>query len=97
MSEPAPGAGEEQGGTTVRRLLSYFRPHTAKLVLALLLMALHSTVPGALVFLIQTVLDEVLIEQDNRMLAALPFALVGLYATNGALTVGRGLLTRSVA
>ena len=82
---------------TVRRLLAYFRPHRGKLGLALLLMTVHSAVPGALVFLVQTVLDDVLIRQDRATLALLPFLLFGLYAVNGALTVGRGLLTRSIS
>ncbi len=81
----------------LRRLLGYFRPHTGGLLLALVMMAVQSAIPGALVFLTQKVLDEVLIARDHAQLAMLPFALVALYATNGAITVGRGLLTRRIA
>ena len=82
---------------TLARLLRRFRPHRGALALAVFLMALQAAVPGALVFLIQRVLDDVLIRQDHQMLMAMPFALVGLYAVGGALTVGRGMLTRRIA
>jgi subfamily B ATP-binding cassette protein MsbA len=80
-----------------RRLLTYFRPHRGTLALALVLITLHSAIPGLLVFLIQRVLDDVLINQDHALLAVLPFGLMALYATNGALAFGRGMLTRSVS
>lgn len=82
---------------TTRRLLGYFRPHTGKLAVALVLLALHSAVPGLLVLLIERVLDDVLIEQDDRLLRLLPLAVVGLYGANGALAYSRGMLTRRVA
>lgn len=81
----------------LRRLLSYFWPHRGTLALALVLLCVQAVVPGALVFLVQRVLDEVLIQKDAARLATLPFAFIGLYAINGAITVGRGLLTRNVA
>ncbi|MCK6505419.1 ATP-binding cassette domain-containing protein [Myxococcota bacterium] len=81
----------------LRRLLGYFRPHLPKLGLSLLLMSVQAAVPGALVFLIQQVLDRVLIARDQAMLTVLPFAIVGLYLVNGAVTIGRGLITRDVA
>ena len=81
----------------LRRLLGYFRPHLPVLGLSLLLMSIQAAVPGALVFLIQQVLDRVLIARDQTMLAILPFAIVGLYLVNGAVTIGRGLITRNIA
>ena len=84
-------------GGAVRRLLGYFRPHRGALALSVVLMAVHAAVPGALVLLVQRVLDDVLIARDASMLAVLPLAIIGLYALNGALTVGRGLLTRDVS
>ncbi|MDP6932395.1 MAG: ABC transporter transmembrane domain-containing protein [Myxococcota bacterium] len=82
---------------TLRRILGYFRPHAGVLALALVLIVAQSAVPGALVFLVQKVLDEVLISQDRQMLGWLPWMVVGLYGFNGALTVARGMLTRRVA
>jgi len=82
---------------TTRRLLRYFKPHRQRFVLAILLMALQALIPGTLVLLIETVLDDVLIAKDTQMLAILPFALVALYVVGGLLTVGRGMLTRHIA
>ncbi|MEL6346929.1 MAG: ABC transporter transmembrane domain-containing protein [Myxococcota bacterium] len=82
---------------TLRRLLGYFQPYRAHLALALVLIALHSAIPGALVFLIKGLLDEVLIEHNAWGLRLLPAALVGIYLLNGALGFSRGMLTRYVA
>lgn len=81
----------------IRRLLGYFRPHRSRFFLALVLMSVQSAIPGVLVLLVQRVLDDVLIRQDHEMLAALPFLVVGLYLTNGVITVVRGMLTRTIA
>ena len=83
--------------STTRRLLGYFRPYRGKLAAAVVLIAAQSAIPGALVFLIQGILDDVLIAQDEQRLALLPLALVGLYGLNGALGFGRGMLTRDIA
>jgi subfamily B ATP-binding cassette protein MsbA len=82
---------------TVRRMLLYFKPHRAAFALALLLMGLQALIPGTLVLLIERVLDQVLIEHDAKLLMIMPLALVGLYAVRGALTIGRGMLTREIA
>ena len=81
----------------VRRLLSYFAPYRLTLAVAVVMIAVHAAIPGALVLLIETVLDDVLIEKDQVRLAMLPWVLMGLYALNGALTFGRGMLTRYIA
>ena len=82
---------------TTRRLLTYFRPHRTWLVFAVLLMALQALIPGVLVLLIETVLDDVLIAKDRHALALMPIAVVGLYMLGGILRVGRGMLTRHIA
>ena len=81
----------------VRRLMGIFARHRLRFVAAVLMMALRALIPGALVILIEQVLDEVLIAKDTQKLAALPFALVGLYAIGGVLRVGQGMLTRHIA
>lgn len=81
----------------LRRLLGYFAPYRPHLALALALIAIHSAIPGALVFLIEGLLDDVLINKDARWLSVLPAILVGLYALNGVLSFGRGMLTRYIA
>ena len=82
---------------TTRRLLAYFRPHRTRLAIAILLMAMQAVIPGILVLLIETVLDDVLIAKDHEALAMMPFAVVGLYLIGGILRIGRGMLTRHVA
>ena len=82
---------------TVRRVFERFRPHRRALVLALALVAVHSAVPGLLVLLVQVVLDDVLVARDSAALTWIPWAVVVLYAANGALGFGRGMLTRSIA
>jgi subfamily B ATP-binding cassette protein MsbA len=82
---------------TLRRLMGYYRPHAGALALATALMALASAFPAAVVFLIERVLDDVLIARNSAALAAMPFAIMGLYITNGLVNVWRSWLTRSVA
>jgi len=82
---------------TIRRLFGRFAPHRKALCVALILVALHSAVPGALVLLVEVVLDDVLVSRDTAALSWIPWAVVGLYLANGALGFGRGMLTRSIA
>lgn len=82
---------------TTRRLLARFRPHAGAIALSVVLVLLHAAVPGALVLLVQQVLDEVLIARDPERLRQIPVALVLLYAANGGLGFARGMLTRRIA
>jgi subfamily B ATP-binding cassette protein MsbA len=84
-------------GTTLRRVLAYFRPHAPTLALASLLVVVSSLVPVATVFLVKTMLDDVLIARDRAGLTVLPLLVIGLYAIGGVAAVARGLLTRKVA
>jgi subfamily B ATP-binding cassette protein MsbA len=61
------------------------------------LVSVASALPSLLVFVIQRVLDDVLIRKDAAALAFLAPGIVVLYAINGGVAVARGLLTRSVA
>jgi subfamily B ATP-binding cassette protein MsbA len=80
-----------------RRLLRYFAPYRLQLAAAIAMIVVHSAIPGGLALLIEGVLDDVLIARDQTRLALLPWVLVGLFAVNGALTFGRGMLTRYIA
>lgn len=82
---------------TSRRLLARFAPYRGKLALATLLVFVASALPSLLVFVIKTVLDDVLIRKDQTALALMAPGIVILYGLNGAVAVGRGLLTRTVA
>jgi len=80
-----------------RRLVALFVPFRAKLALSLVLVLVASALPGVLVFLIQRVLDDVLVRKDAGMLALLAPGVVALYALNGLVNVWRGMLTRSIS
>jgi subfamily B ATP-binding cassette protein MsbA len=65
-------------------------------VLATGLLAAGSAVPGGVVFVIEQLLDEVLLSRDQLALAVLPLALAGLYVLKGLSTVGSVMLTRRI-
>ena len=70
------------------RLVGRFRPHWPPFLLASILMALGAATQGGLVFLIERVLDGVLIAGDTGLLKVIPFALVGLYLLKGLARLG---------
>lgn len=80
-----------------RRLFARFGPFKGRLAVAFVLLLIGAALPGALVFLIERVLDDVLIRKDGRMLALLAPGVVALYALNGIVNVSRALITRSAA
>ncbi len=82
--------------TPTRRLAQRFRPHAGTLLLATLLVVVTGAVPGAIVLLVQRLLDDVLVRRDVNMLGMLPFVIVGLYALNGGASYWRAHLTRNV-
>jgi ATP-binding cassette, subfamily B, bacterial MsbA len=88
MSSSNPGA--------LRRLARAYGPHRGGIVLATGLLAAGSAVPGGVVFVLEQLLDEVLLARDPVALAALPFALVGLYLLKALATIGSVLLTRRI-
>jgi subfamily B ATP-binding cassette protein MsbA len=79
------------------RLVRLFAPFRGKLALSFVLVLVASALPGVLVFLIQKVLDDVLLRRDAGMLALLAPGVVALYALNGLVNVSRGMLTRSIS
>jgi subfamily B ATP-binding cassette protein MsbA len=78
--------------TSLRRLLAWVRPHGAALCLAGLLLAIGALCEGSLIFLLETVLDDGLIQQDARVLAWVPVAVACLYGVKGVVRVGSGAL-----
>ena len=78
--------------TSLRRLLAWVRPHGAALSLAGVLLAIGALCEGGLIFLLETVLDDGLIQQDARVLAWVPVAVACLYGTKGVVRVGSGAL-----
>lgn len=83
--------------TAARRLMELFRPYWGQLALALVLALVGASLPALLVYVIQHVLDDVLIRHDAVALGLLAPGVVVLYAVNGATTVARASLNRGVA
>lgn len=81
----------------LKRLIALHKEHWPKLALSTVLMAIAAAIPATLVLLVEKVLDQVLIARDATALAMLPIAVILLYAINGAIAVGRALMTRTVA
>ena len=80
-----------------RRLLNYYWPYRWQFALAFLMVGIHSAIPATLVILIQKILDDALIQQNEKMLLLLPISLCGLYLLNGILSFGRGMLTQGIS
>ncbi len=82
---------------TARRFFAYFRPYVGRLLLSLLLVAVSSAIPSAIIFLLQSVLNDLLIRKEAGLLAMLPLGVVGLFGLNGLVNVARTLLVRGVS
>lgn len=83
--------------STLMRLGGWFRPFAPHLAASVLLMAVAAAIPAGIVLLVEQILDRVLVNQDADTLRRIPYAVVGLYACNGAVNLVRGMLTRDVA
>jgi ABC-type multidrug transport system fused ATPase/permease subunit len=81
----------------VRRIAALLRPHAPALAVAAVLAGVISVCRGALVVLVQQVLDELLSAGDPRALWLLPTAVVLLFVVQGAARLIRTLLTRRAA
>ena len=80
-----------------RRIAALLRPHAGALVVAGLLAGVISVCRGALVLLVQRVLDTLLAAGDARAAWLLPVAVVVLFAVQGASRLARTWLTRRAA
>jgi len=66
-----------------KRLLQFTKPYWAKLLLAMLCMAVVSALTAALAFMVKPVLDDVFIKKDLRMLKLIPVAICFIYIAKG--------------
>lgn len=80
-----------------KHLYPRFWRHRWTLLTALVLVFLHATLPSAIVFLIQGILDDALIQKDESRLFWLPIGLIFIYGLNGIIGYTRGMLTRGMA
>ena len=83
-----------EGPSVRKRLIDLYRPHGRRLAIAAGLMAVAAAVQGGLVFLIEHVLDDVLIRRDAEALARVPWLFFGLYLVKGAAMAGQGWIVR---
>ncbi len=83
--------------TDTSRIVALLRPHAGALVIAGLLAGVISACRGALVLLVQQVLDRLLSTGDGRAIWLLPAAVVLLFAVQGAARLSRTWLTRRAA
>ena len=80
-----------------RWYLKLLLPHRWRLLLAVLLVSLHSLCPAAVVFLTEAILDNALLQAKPQAINWLPATIVLLYFLNGGLHVLRSMITRKIA
>ncbi len=79
-----------------RRLWGYIRPHLPLLGLAGALMVGVAAARGGAVFLVEFVLDDVLIAKDRVALKLLPVALLAVFGLHSGCAFFRGMITKRV-
>jgi len=77
-----------------RRIWGLYRPYRGALYVAALFLALAAAVHGGLVFLIQYILDDVLIQRDAEALSTIPVQVFALFFIKGVALVTSGWLVR---
>jgi len=69
--------------TLILRLLSFLKPHKAKIAIAIVCMVMVSGLSSAQAYLIKPLLDEIFVKKDRTMLNLIPFALIGVFLGKG--------------
>lgn len=94
---PSTSTGDLEGSLLQHHLFPRFWKYRWRFSIALVLVLIHATLPSAIVFLIQGILDNALINKDAEKLFWLPLALIGIYVLNGLVAYSRGMITRGMA
>ena len=95
---PSTSTGDLEGSLLQHPLISTVLEISKwRFSIALVLVLIHATLPSAIVFLIQGILDNALINKDAEKLFWLPLALIGIYVLNGLVAYSRGMITRGMA
>jgi ATP-binding cassette, subfamily B, bacterial MsbA len=76
------------------RIWELYRPYKGALLVAGVFLAMAAAVQGGLVFLIQHILDDVLIRRDAEALSAIPVQVFALFFIKGAALITSGWLVR---
>ena len=79
-----------------RRIAAYLKPHVPLLGVALLLMLGVAAARGGAVFLVEFVLDDVLIARDATALKLLPVALIAIFGLHSGCVFLRSVITKRV-
>jgi subfamily B ATP-binding cassette protein MsbA len=66
-----------------RRLLVYVKPHWRKMVFATVMAAVVSATNAASAWIVKPVMDDMLLNQNERMLKIIPFAFVAIFVIKG--------------
>lgn len=69
--------------TLILRLVSFLKPHKAKIIFAIVCMVMVSALSSAQAYLIKPLLDEIFVKKDPAMLNLIPFALIGVFLFKG--------------
>lgn len=78
------------------RIVSYVKPYRGIFIVALLCMVLFGATDGGIPFLIKYVLDDVFLNQDQKLLYLLPVVLVVFSVLRGLFEFGQGFLMAKV-
>ncbi len=74
------------------RLLILVKPHTAKLILAMLCMAVVGAATAASAFLVKPAMDDIFLNRNEDMLILIPIAVIAIYLLKGACNYGQTIL-----
>ncbi|MEC8381235.1 MAG: ABC transporter ATP-binding protein [Myxococcota bacterium] len=94
---PSTSTGDLEGNLLRNHLFPRFWKYRWRFAVALVLVIVHAALPSAIVFLIQGILDNALINKDVDKLFWLPLALIAIYVLNGLVAYTRGMITRGLA
>ena len=93
---PTPLNSDKTGALLKRLLREYVRPHAGKIAFAVVCMVIAAAMTAANAWMMQPVLDDVFLEQNQRMLVLVPLAVVIIAIVNGVATYGQNVLMRYV-
>ncbi|MGE5799442.1 MAG: lipid A export permease/ATP-binding protein MsbA [Syntrophaceae bacterium] len=74
------------------RLLRLVKPHTARLVLAMLCMAVVGAATAASAYLVKPAMDDIFLDRNEGMLVLIPIAVIVIYLLKGACNYGQTIL-----
>jgi len=74
------------------RLLRLVKPHTPRLILAMLCMAVVGAATAAAAYLVKPAMDDIFLDRNEGMLILIPLAVIALYLLKGLCNYGQTVL-----